>query len=158
MAGCVLNTSLIQSLLITRMTTLRREQVFKNQAYAKNSAVVTGAQIRKYLEFVNLYCEDRAPFPCANEQVALCATWLARSMKYSSVINYLSGLNYFFKLNGQPVIDYGEFVLSATLKGIRREKGDAPRRAAPLLPSMLRRIFRELIGYGVCGLEGDNSL
>ena len=37
-------------------------------------------------------------------------------------------------------------MLAATLKGIRREKGDEPHKAALLLPGMLRRIFRELTG------------
>ena len=117
-------------LLITGMTTLKREQeAFKNQVYAKNSAVARGAQIRKYLEFVNLYCDDRVPFP-----VVLFATWLACPMKHSSIINYLSGLNYFFKVEWTATDRLWGVCTSAILKGIRRKKGDPPHRAAPLLP------------------------
>ena len=101
-------------------------------------------QVRKYLEFVEGFQTDRAPIPCSEEKVALYATWLARTMKYGSIQNYLSGLSDFLKQNGEGAINYGSYVISTTLKGIRRAKGDEPRRAKPILPGMLRRIFAEL--------------
>ena len=78
------------------------------------------------------------------EQVALYATWQARSLKYNSILNYLSGLNYFFKLHDFPVIDYDNFILSSTLIGIKRVKGDSPRQALPLLPNMLLKFVSNL--------------
>lgn len=98
-------------------------------------------QIKKYLEFVSLYAENRAPFPCSSERVALFASWLARTMKYGSIINYLSGLNFFLKQGGFRAVQYQDFLVAATLRGIRRKKGDAPRRAPPLLPAQLLQIF-----------------
>ena len=73
--------------------------------------------------------------------MALYATWLARTMKYGSIQNYLSGLNNFLKQNGERAINYESYVLATTMKGIRRVKGDAPRRARSILPSMLKRMF-----------------
>lgn len=77
-------------------------------------------------------------------RVALYATWLARSLTYGSVANYLSGLSYFLKQNGHKPVDYDQFIVSATLQGIKRVKGNTPRRAAPLLPIHLSKIFVNL--------------
>ena len=93
------------------------------------------------MEFVDRFVEDRAPLPCPSERVALYATWLARDMTYRSVINYLSGLSNFLRQQGGRGIEYGNYSVAATIKGIRRDKGDAPRRAPPLLPVMLIKIF-----------------
>ena len=90
------------------------------------------------------FCPDFAPLPCNATQVALYATWLAKSMKFSSIKNYLSGLNYFIRQNGFPPIDYSDFVLESTLRGIKRELGDSPKQAIPVLPTMLRSIFSYL--------------
>lgn len=98
-------------------------------------------QIRKYFDFVEDFAENRAPLPCSSERVALYASWLARTLKYRSVLNYLSGLNFFLRQNGADAIRYDDFIIDATLKGIRREKGDTPRQAAPMLPGMLLRVF-----------------
>ena len=87
---------------------------------------------------------NRSPFPCSSERVALYATWLARSLSYRSILNYLSGLNYFLKQNGSAGIAYEDYIVAATLKGIKRGKGDVPRRAPPILPPMMLRIFEHL--------------
>ena len=49
-----------------------------------------------------------------------------------------------FEAEGAREIDYDSYIVKATLKEIRRVKGDTPRRARPLLPAMLRRIFVNL--------------
>ena len=100
--------------------------------------------MKKYLEFAAFFSETHAPLPCNADQVALYATWLARTLKYSSILNYLSGLNVFLKQNGALPIDYSSFIVSSTLKGIWRRLGDTPKQAVPMLPSMLRSIFTGL--------------
>ena len=124
---------------------LRGEQRrYEEQVYAPNSVTARGVQVGQFLEFVAAFSPDRAPMPYSDEQVALYATWLARSMKYSSIQNYLSSLNYFLKQRGVREIDDDSYIVKATLKGIRRVNGNTPRRARPLLPAMLRRIFVNL--------------
>lgn len=93
------------------------------------------------MEFIAVFVGLLTPLPCDSNQVALYATWLARSLKYTSILNYLSGLNYFLKRNGVPSIDYSAFVINTTLKGIRRALGDTPKQAIPILPGMLRKMF-----------------
>ena len=128
------------------------QREFESHCYAVNSRTTRAVQVKRYLEFVDRFADDRAPFPCPSEQVALYATWLARDMTYRSVINYLSGLNNFLKQHGEGGIVYGDYLVAATIKGIRRDKGDAPRQAPPMLPAMLVRIFGELTGN-----RGHNS-
>ena len=118
---------------------------YQGQVYSKNSSLTRKTQIKKYLKFVELFGIDRSPLPCSMVQVALYATWLARSLRYSSITNYLSGLNYFFKLHEFLPIDFDNYILSSTLRGIRRVKGDTPKRALPLLPNLLLKIFAFLL-------------
>lgn len=121
---------------------LRSEQKkFQRSYYAPNSITTRDVQIKKYLDFIDDFDGAFAPMPCSSDQVALYATWLARNLKYTSIINYLSGLNYFLRQNDSQPIDYKDFVIQTTLKGIKRIKGDSPHQAAPILPSMLRAMF-----------------
>ena len=75
----------------------------------------------------------------------LYATWLAREFKYRSILNYLSGLNNLLREHNSPVLDYNNYILSSTLKGIRRVKGDVMKQALPILPCMLLSVFSLLI-------------
>ena len=56
----------------------------------------------------------------------------------------MSGLNFFRRLEGSEPIDYNNFEMALTLKGIKRELGCHPKQAAPLLPDMPKRIFAGL--------------
>lgn len=100
--------------------------------------------MRRYLEFIEEFGGHFPTTPCSPAQTALYAVWLARTLKYTSVCNYLSGLNFFLKSEGADPIDYKNFEVASTLKGIKRERGCHPKQAAPLLPGMLRQIFASL--------------
>lgn len=117
---------------------------FQGKSYAPNSISTRGVQVRRYLEFIQDFSDSYSPFPCPPTQAALYATWLARDLKYSSVLNYLSGLNYFLKQNSSSTLDYTSYELSSTLRGIKRLRGAAPRQAAPLLPGHLLHMFSYL--------------
>ena len=133
--------------VLTGVQELRQEQRgYEGKCYSQNSLATRSVQVKRYLAFVELFADNRAPFPCSPGRVALYAAWLARTLTYRSVVNYLSGLNYFLRKSGLKGIQYDDYVVSATLKGIRREKGDAPRRAPPILPYMLLRMFGGLTG------------
>ena len=114
---------------------------FQRKAYAPNPILARKSQVKKYLEIVALFCPNYSPIPCDANQAVLYATWLARSFKYSSIMNYLSGLNYYLHQHGCEDLDYSDFVLECTLQGIKRTLGNALRQAIPILPSMLRSIF-----------------
>ena len=81
------------------------------------------------------------PFPCDASQCVLYATWLARKFKYRLILNYLSALNNFLKEHNSPFLDYKDYILSSTLKGICHVKGDVLKQALPMLPCMLLSVF-----------------
>ena len=127
------------------MAQLAKEKAtFQSHSYAPNSVTTRGMQTRKYLEFVEEFAETHSPIPCGSRQVALYATWLARTLKYSSILNYLSGLNNFLRQQGATPIDYGDFEIASTLRGIRRDRACPPKQALPMLPGMLLRVFELL--------------
>ena len=81
------------------------------------------------------------PTPCPPDQVALYITWLARTLKYSSITNYLSALNFFLKSEGSSPIDYSAHAVKTVLGGAKRKLGCAVKQAAPLLPNQLLLMF-----------------
>ena len=117
---------------------------FQTNSYAPNSILARNSQVKRYLDTIALFSYDYNPVPCSNYQAVLYATWLVQSLMYSSITNYLSGLNNFLHQNGQKGLDYTYFVLSSLLKGIKRKLGNSPRHAIPVLPSMLISIFSYL--------------
>lgn len=142
-APCAAATCLkMTAFLFSGVEQLHQEmQGFQRRSYAPNSQTTRGVQVRKYLEFVEDFSVSYSPLPCPPQQVALYATWLARTLKYSSVLNYLSGLNHFLRQNGATPIPYTDYEIATTLRGIRRERACPPRQALPILPDMLVRMF-----------------
>ena len=128
--------------LISDLAGLVREAKELSSAYyAESSKSTRLMQIRKYLSFIDEFGGLLAPVPCASAQVALYVTWLARSLKYSSVTNYLSALNYLLKSEGAACIDYQDFKVKSVLRGAKRKLGVKTHRAAPILPSHLLAMF-----------------
>ena len=112
--------------------------------YSDNSKIARSVQIKKYLLFLEEFEGLFIPYPCSPDQVDLYISWLAKQMKYSSITNYLSGLNYFLKSNGATPIDYQDFRVRSVLGGAKRTLGMAVHQALPLLPKHLLRIFEQM--------------
>ena len=130
-------------LLISGLAGLVKEtKELSSGYYAESSKSTRLMQIRKYLSFIDEFGGLLSPVPCASAQVALYVTWLARSLKYSSITNYLSALNYMLKSEGAVAIDYQDFKVKSVLRGAKRKLGVKTRQAAPLLPSHLLAIFK----------------
>ena len=73
------------------------QKQFQSKYYARSSIATRKGQINKYLKFKDDFGGYYSSIPCNALHVALYATWLARTLKYSSIVNYLSALNYFFE-------------------------------------------------------------
>lgn len=71
-------------------------------------------------------------------------SYLARRLCYSSIRNYLSGLNNHLKDLGCPPINYSDHNVKKCMSGIRRIKGSEVKQAVPLLPNDLIRLFAVL--------------
>lgn len=109
--------------------------------YSANSRSTRAMQVRKYLHFIEEFRGLISPLPCPSSQVAIYIVWLARSLKYSSITNYLSALNFFIKSEGFPPIDFSDHLVRTVLGGAKRTLGCVVKRAAPLLPAELLKIF-----------------
>ena len=112
--------------------------------YSCNSRVTRSMQIRKYLAFVDKFGGILSPVPCSPEQLTLYITWLSKTLKYSSILNYLSALNFFLKSEGAEQIEYDNFRVKSVLGGVKRSLGCMIRQAAPLLPSHLKEMFKSM--------------
>ena len=71
-------------------------------------------------------------------------TFLARSLSFSSIRQYVSALNGLLLSRGFVGIDYECQDYKACLAGIRRTLGQQVSQAMPLMPEHLRRMFRNL--------------
>ena len=116
-------------------------QHFERNNYARSTIVVRSTQVKAYINFCDLFEEEVCPYPCDAEQVCFYMTFLARRLCFSSIRNYLSGLNNHLKDLGCPPIDYGDHYIKKCMGGIRRIKGEEVKQAAPLLPRELLRLF-----------------
>ena len=81
------------------------------------------------------------PFPCSEHQACLYVTYLSRSLKFSSIKNYLSGLNDHLLSLGYQGLNYAAFELKSCLQGIKLSLGTGVRQAEPLLPALLTKLF-----------------
>lgn len=109
--------------------------------YSSNSRSTRAMQLRKYLTFIDEFSGLLVPLPCPPSQVAIYIVWLSRTLKYSSITNYLSALNHFLKSEGSEPIDFSSHQIRTVLGGAKRTLGCAVKRAPPLLPTQLLRIF-----------------
>ena len=112
--------------------------------YADSTWETKSAQLKKYLSFCEEFARFLKPTPCPPRQVALYITYLAKSMKYSSVRCYVSALSKFLESIDHPGVQYNHHLVAAAFKGARRRLGDNPRQAAPLLPIHLLKLGSHL--------------
>ena len=119
-------------------------------AYSENTLRSRKSQWNKYITFC--LCYNLTPLPAGEDQVCNYIAYLTESLKFSSIQNYMSGLNYFQKLYGFEPIDFSSFIISQTLRGAKRLLGN-PTKAAPLLtPEDLKSIFSLLDMSRSCDL------
>ena len=111
-------------------------------AYAENTLKSRSSQWNKYIGFCDLY--DLVPLPASEDQVCNYITYLTDSLKFSSIQNYISGLNYFHKLYSCTPVDMSSFLVSQTLRGAKRLLGNSTNSAPLLTPEQLKLIYNKL--------------
>lgn len=112
-----------------------------DQFYSLNSRSTRAMQVRKYLTFIEEFRGLLSPLPCPSSQVAMYIVWLSRTLKYSSITNYISALSFFLKAEGSPPVDYSSHQIRTVLGGAKRVLGCEVKRASPLLPAELLKMF-----------------
>ena len=97
------------------------------------------SQWEHYLNFCADY--DQEPLPGSLDTILLYITFMSMSFKYVSIINYLSAVWVFHKLNHYDHVNPSCFKLKMTLKGIKRSIGDEQIQARPITVPELSRIY-----------------
>lgn len=82
--------------------------------------------------------------PATSSTICRYAAYLARSLKYNSVKQYLNIIRLFHEEWNLPSPLTNNFALTCTLKGIRRHLGDAVVRKKPITPEFLQKILSNL--------------
>ncbi len=118
--------------------------------YSENSWKTRHSQWRKYLDFCNAtHC---VALPCSATTLCAYIAFLARTLKYTSICNYVSALRTLHKLNDASVDAFECFVVKATLKGYKRILGVNIVRKYPVTVSMLKQIV------GSCADDCESGL
>lgn len=120
----------------------QRVEWYQSKFYAESSMRTRKSQWRKYLAF----CTDLSltPLPATLETILLYLAYLAETLKYVSIINYLSAIWVLHKFLGYTHIDPSHFFIKMTLTGIRRVLGDARNQANPISVQQLAMIHSVL--------------
>ena len=100
------------------------------------------SQWKRYFEFCDSY--DRVPLPASLETILLYLAHLSSTLKYVSIVNYLSAVWILHRINGYSHLDSGNFEIVMTLRGIRRTIGDVSNQARPISVKELIVIFTSL--------------
>ena len=95
-------------------------------------------QCRSYFEFCETF--NLTSLPADAHQICRYLVYLARTLKYSSINNYLSGVIMLHKLFGYPHDFRSDFRVLFTLQGLKRVLGDTSLQKSPLMPEDLRRM------------------
>ena len=112
---------------------------FVNSAYAPNTKKAYSTHRRSYLSFCEVM--GYSPVPANTQTLSQYAAVLARTLKYSSVKQYLNVVRLLHLEWNLPNPLANNFHLQCVLRGIRRKLGDTPCRKAPMTLELLRKIL-----------------
>lgn len=111
-------------------------------AYAPNTLKSRRSQCKRYLAFCTT-C-GLAPFPISSNQLCLYIAFLGQSLKYSSLCNYVDGLQWFCDYMGYSSLPRYTPKVKMTLRGFKRLLGTAVKQKLPITPSILLSIRQHL--------------
>ena len=115
---------------------LRREAAhFRSHCWARATRTAYATHRRSYLKFCHTH--GLIPVPACTDTLQCYAAHLARRLKPSSIRQYLNIVRILHLEWGLPNPLDHNYHLNATLRGIRRVKGDSVTRKAPVTPRML---------------------
>ena len=113
----------------------KKVRFYKSLAYAPNTCKAYRVHRRKYLRFCNSI--GVYPVPATSETLCRYAAYLANSLKFSSIKQYMNIVRLLHQEWGLPNPLETDFHLKNTLRGIRRHLGDRVIRKSPISPELL---------------------
>lgn len=115
---------------------------FRRQTFAPATHRAYQSHRRAYLAFCTaIGCP---PVPATSDTLCFYAAFLARSLKFSSVRQYLNIVRILHLEWGVSNPLENNFQLACVLQGIRRDHGDQVCRKLPITPDLLRSILASL--------------
>ena len=127
-------------------------QEFMLKTYSPNTTRAYSTHRRSYLAF----CSVLGIPPVHGDPVGVClyAAVLARTLKYTSIKQYMNIVRILHLEWGLPYPLANNYQLSCVLRGIRRHIGDRPHRKTPLTPQLLLQFLSwlDLSGLADCAL------
>ena len=116
---------------------LRREAAtFRSHCWADNTRSAYATHRKAYLVFCRKF--HLIPIPASTDTLCCYAAYLARRLKHSSVRQYMNVIRILHLEWGLPNPLVDNFMVTSTLRGIRRQLGDQVSRKAPVTPPMLK--------------------
>ena len=111
-------------------------------AWAQNTKATRNSQWRKYLSI----CADNklTAVPADSHTIARFLVYLARSVKYVTINNYVSAINKLHDYYGYHVNFRDIFIVKLVLSGHKRQMGDEVTQKIPLSTAQLLDMYKLL--------------
>ena len=115
---------------------------FRNQTFAPSTKKTYSTHRDTYLRF----CQSMnlPSVPASTHGICLYAAYLARTLKFSSIKQYLGIIGLMHKEFGLDNTLIGNWQLSSLLTGVKRVHGNAPKQKLPINFDILRGIHSQL--------------
>ena len=106
-----------------------------SNAYASSTLATRKSQALKYLRFCRLL--QTSPFPISVRNLCRYCVYLSRTLKYSSIANYLDGLRWLHVMFDYPPPPISHCRVQLTLRGLKRLLSASVKRKLPITPTIL---------------------
>ena len=125
-----------------RSALAKRAASFKAMTYAKSTQKSYSTHLKRYLQFCGLY--GYQPVPATTEQLECYVAYLAISLSYASIKNYINIVRILHLNDGydNPIQD--NFGIKCVLNGVKRTKGSVSQKMLPITPAILTKLYHSL--------------
>ena len=115
---------------------------YRNQTFATNTKRTYSTHRNAYLRFC--FSMNLPSVPASSQTICMYATFLARSLKFSSIKQYIGIIGLMHKEFGLPNPLLDNWHVSSLLTGVKRVLGNAPNQKLPITIDVLRRLYQQL--------------
>ena len=106
-----------------------------SNAYASSTLATRKSQALRYLRFCRLL--QTSPFPISVRTLCRYCVYLSRTLKYSSIANYLHGLRWLHVMFDYPPPPISHCRVQLTVRGLKRLLSASVKRKLPITPTIL---------------------
>ena len=112
-------------------------------AYAEGTFANLNNQCVKFLEFCVKF--GLVAVPASGATLAWYSQYLSKQLKsHGSLVGYMAGVKKLHEVMGVNTLSFSNLVLKLTLQGLKRINPHVVRRARPITPDLLQKIYTML--------------